>query len=139
MNTPFPQADDIYKVIWLIDSKISQKLSESLDFINMNISLRQIEYYQNAGEFLGLLSEGMPTKLAMEIFIKSKEEVINKVAKLVKESIIFNQYYINDDKSEVVSLLKKLYNYSHSTAERRFVTVKAWTEWAKKILKEREK
>jgi 5'(3')-deoxyribonucleotidase len=139
MNTPFPQANDIYKVIWLIDSKISQKLAKSLDFINMNISLRQIEYYQNAGEFLGLLSEGMPTKLAMEIFIKSKEDVINKVAKLVKESIIFNQYYFNVDKSEVVSLLKKLYKYSHSTAERRFVTVKSWTEWAKKILKEREK
>jgi 5'(3')-deoxyribonucleotidase len=137
MNTPFPQANDIYKVIWLIDSKISQKLSMSLDFINMNISLRQIEYYQNAGEFLGLLNEGMPTKLAKEIFIKSKEEVLNKIAKLVKKSIIFDQYYVKQDKNHVVNLLMELYKYSHSTAERRFVTVKAWTEWAKKILKEK--
>jgi hypothetical protein len=138
MNTPFPQADDIYKVIWLIDSKISQKLSKYLDFINMNISPRQIEYYKNAGEFLGLLNGGLPTKFAIEIFIKSKEEVINKVAKIIKKSIIFNQYYINHDKSQVVGLIKEIYKYSHTTAARRFVTVKAWTDWAKKILKEKQ-
>lgn len=135
--TPFPQADDIYKVIWLVDSKINQKLVKALDFINMEISPRQIEYYQNAAEFLGLLSKGVPTKLAIEVFVKSSEEVINKVAYLVKKSIVFDHYYLNQDKSYVLNLLKELYHFSQSTAERRFVTIKAWTEWAKKILKEK--
>jgi hypothetical protein len=136
MNTPFPQANDIYKVIWLIDSKINQKLSKSLDFINMNITPRQIEYYQNAGEYLGLLSEGKPTNLAIDIFSKSRQEIILNVALIIKKTIIFNKYYQNNDKDEVVKLIQKLYDYSPSTSERRFITVKVWTDWAKKILRE---
>jgi hypothetical protein len=137
MMTPFPQADDIYKVIWLVDSKVNQKLAKVLDFINMAISPRQIAYYQNAAEFLGLFSQGVPTKLAIEIFTKSKEEVIHRAANLIKNSIIFDHYYLNNNKGYVLSLLKELYHFSQSTAERRFVTIKAWTDWAKKILKEK--
>jgi hypothetical protein len=134
MNTPFPQANDIYRVIWMVDSKISSRLGIYLEFVDMSITARQLEYYQNAGEFLGLISEGKPTLLAQKIFSGSKNYVIESVAQLIKNSIIFKNYYLNNDKKEVINLIRKIYGYSTSTANRRFITVKVWTKWAISIL-----
>lgn len=136
MNTPFPQANDIYKVIWLVDSKHEQKLMRSLDFIDMRVTSRQLEYYSNAAQFLGLLSNGVLTQLAKSIFSLNKNQIIQKIAMLIKESIVFKNYFENNDRNEIIGLIKKIYGYSDSTALRRFVTVKVWIEWARKILKE---
>lgn len=128
-NPIFPQANDIYKVIYLIEL-----LYENANEIKIKSKLglttsRQVQYYTSALEYLNLVKNKSLTELGELVVRSSIEEKIEIVVEQILNKDIFYDFYILRDESRIIVKICSTYFVSISTAKRRLSSVKRWISW----------
>ena len=134
---PFPQANDINKVIALVQAgdDIIEDKEKAKDVINVGTP-RQVSYYLSALQYLKYLGQNKKlTERALKLQ-NSKSELVNDIYNQLLEDKLFGKAYhdfkatgkVNIDK--VTSDLKKENKrLSESTLRRRASTIRSWVEW----------
>lgn len=146
LTIPFPQADDIDKVVDLLSvldkgSVSTKELTDIFDFVG-----RQADYYRNAARYLGLLVQNRITSKGRSLLSESHR--INRIEILARCMIarpVFREaikiLVLNDYNLQILSLkdIRKIIelhrtDISGDTIKRRSYTVKKWLEWLVKNL-----
>lgn len=145
-SIPFPQANDINKVIALVQAgdKIIENKEKAKEVINVGTP-RQVSYYLSALQYLKYLGQNKKlTERALKLQ-NSKSELVSDIYNQLLEDKLFGKAYhdfkatgeVNIDK--VTSDLKKENKrLSESTLRRRASTIRSWVEWMYEIDKENE-
>lgn len=143
---PFPQANDINKVIALVQAgdDIIEDKEKAKEVISVGTP-RQVSYYLSALQYLKYLGQNKKlTERALKLQ-NSKSELVSDIYNQLLEDKLFGKAYhdfkatgeVNIDK--VASDLKKENKrLSESTLERRASTIRSWVEWMYGIDKENE-
>ncbi len=143
---PFPQANDINKVIALVQAgdDIIENKEKAKEVINVGTP-RQVSYYLSALQYLKYLGQNKKlTERALKLQ-NSKSELVSDIYNQLLEDKLFGKAYhdfkvtgkVNIDK--VTSDLKKEnQKLSESTLRRRASTIRSWVEWMYGIDKENE-
>jgi hypothetical protein len=145
-NAPFPQADDMEKVILTVEMltggpatkfEIAQRFEVALD-------PRQGDYYGNAAVWLGLaerMGNANPgfgiTKLGSTFVDMSRIKRLVELARIVCSKPIFSDITQeilsghNVETAEIAKLIEKTLKekLSDDTKQRRALTVKSWVSW----------
>ena len=136
-SIPFPQANDINKVITLVQAgdDIIEDKEKAKEVINVG-SPRQVSYYLSALQYLKYLGQDKKlTERALKLK-NSKSELVSDIYNQLLEDKLFGKAYhdfkatgqVNIDK--VTSDLKKEnQRLSESTLRRRASTIRSWVEW----------
>ena len=135
---PFPQANDLYKVIKYVDSLVGGYHKNSLEHILLEISPRQISYYRSAARYLKLLDENGATSIADFLFKCDRPLLLSGITKLILDNSIFFEYYLTKDKEKIIKKISEIYNINKTTANRRFSTVENWINWCEIIIHENQ-
>lgn len=134
---PFPQANDINKVIALVQAgdDIIEDKEKAKYVINVGTP-RQVSYYLSALQYLKYLGQNKKlTERALKLQ-NSKSELVSDIYNQLLEDKLFGKAYhdfkatgeVNIDK--VTSDLKKENKrLSESTLRRRASTIRSWVEW----------
>lgn len=145
-SIPFPQANDINKVIALVQAgdEIIENKEKAKDVINVGTP-RQVSYYLSALQYLKYLGQNKKlTERALKLQ-NSKSELVSDIYNQLLEDKLFGKAYhdfkvtgkVNIDK--VTSDLKKEnQRLSESTLRRRASTIRSWVEWMYEIDKVNE-
>lgn len=145
-SIPFPQANDINKVIALVQAgdDIIEDKEKAKDVIDVGTP-RQVSYYLSALQYLKYLGQNKKlTERALKLQ-NSKSELVSDIYNQLLEDKLFGKAYhdfkvtgkVNIDK--VTSDLKKENKrLSESTLKRRASTIRSWVEWMYGIDKENE-
>lgn len=145
-SIPFPQANDINKVIALVQAgdEIIENKEKAKYVINVGTP-RQVSYYLSALQYLKYLGQNKKlTERALKLQ-NSKLELVSDIYNQLLEDKLFGKAYhdfkvtgeVNIDK--VTSDLKKENKrLSESTLRRRASTISSWVEWMYGIDKENE-
>lgn len=145
-SIPFPQANDINKVIALVQAgnDIIENKEKAKDVINVGTP-RQVSYYLSALQYLKYLGQNKKlTERALKLQ-NSKSELVSDIYNQLLEDKLFGKAYhdfkvtgkVNIDK--VTSDLKKEnQRLSESTLKRRASTIRSWVEWMYGIDKVKE-
>lgn len=143
---PFPQANDINKVIALVQAgdEIIENKEKAKEVISVGTP-RQVSYYLSALQYLKYLGQNKKlTERALKLQ-NSKSELVSDIYNQLLEDKLFGKAYhdfkvtgqVNIDK--VTSDLKKEnQKLSESTLRRRASTIRSWVEWMYGIDKENE-
>lgn len=143
---PFPQANDINKVIALVQAgdDIIENKEKAKEVINVGTP-RQVSYYLSALQYLKYLGQNKKlTERALKLKNSKSELVSDIYNQLLKDKLFGKAYHdfkvtgqVNIDK--VTSDLKKENKrLSESTLKRRASTIRSWVEWMYGIDKENE-
>lgn len=136
-SIPFPQANDINKVITLVQAgdEIIEDKEKAKEVINVGTP-RQVSYYLSALQYLKYLGQNKKlTERALKLK-NSKSELVSDIYNQLLEDKLFGKAYhdfkatgkVNIDK--VTSDLKKEnQRLSESTLRRRASTIRSWVEW----------
>ena len=130
----FPQANDIYRVIYYADSKLYGLFAQKIDFLKEKIASRQIQYYRSAAEYLGLLYKNAPTDLAIKIFKNDKNTIFVSIVELILSNKLFYDYYKERNEEKSITDISTEFNLNYITAKRRCSTIKSWIKWCDIIL-----
>lgn len=134
---PFPQANDINKVIALVQAgdDIIKDKEKAKEVIKVGTP-RQVSYYLSALQYLKYLGQNKKlTERALKLK-NSKSELVSDIYNQLLEDKLFGKAYhdfkatgeVNIDK--VTSDLKKEnQKLSESTLRRRASTIRSWVEW----------
>ena len=145
-SIPFPQANDINKVIGLVQAgdDIIENKEKAKEVIKVGTP-RQVSYYLSALQYLKYLGQNKKlTERALKLQ-NSKSELVSDIYNQLLEDKLFGKAYhdfkvtgqVNIDK--VTSDLKKEnQKLSESTLRRRASTIRSWVEWMYGIDKENE-
>ncbi|MDD5885382.1 MAG: Dam family site-specific DNA-(adenine-N6)-methyltransferase [Erysipelotrichaceae bacterium] len=140
-SIPFPQANDIDKVITLVQAgdEIIENKEKAKEVINVGTP-RQVSYYLSALQYLKYLGQNKKlTERALKLK-NSKPELVSDIYNQLLEDKLFGKAYhdfkvtgkVNIDK--VTSDLKKEnQRLSESTLRRRASTIRSWVEWMYEI------
>lgn len=143
-SIPFPQANDINKVIALVRAgdDIIENKEKAKEVISVGTP-RQVSYYLSALQYLKYLGQNKKlTERALKLQ-NSKSELVSDIYNQLLEDKLFGKAYhdfkatgeVNIDK--VTSDLKKEnQKLSESTLRRRASTIRSWVEWMYGIDKE---
>lgn len=143
-SIPFPQANDINKVIGLVQAgdDIIENKEKAKEVISVGTP-RQVSYYLSALQYLKYLGQNKKlTERALKLQ-NSKSELVSDIYNQLLEDKLFGKAYhdfkatgkVNIDK--VTSDLKKENKrLSESTLKRRASTIRSWVEWMYGIDKE---
>ena len=136
-SIPFPQANDINKVITLVQAGdgIIEDKEKAKEVINVG-SPRQVSYYLSALQYLKYLGQKKKlTERALKLK-NSKSELVSDIYNQLLEDKLFGKAYhdfkvtgqVNIDKvtSDLRKESQRLYE---STLRRRASTIRAWVEW----------
>lgn len=145
-SIPFPQANDINKVIALVQAgdEIIGNKEKAKEVIKVGTP-HQVSYYLSALQYLKYLGQNKKlTERALKLQ-NSKSELVSDIYNQLLEDKLFGKAYhdfkvteeVNIDK--VASDLKKENKrLSESTLKRRASTISSWVEWMYGIDKENE-
>lgn len=143
-NVPFPQADSLDRLISYLElfgnnggEYDYQEFTEEAGVVG-----RQIDYYLNAGRFLGLFSTrnasslGL-TPLGFQIFQSPPHQRYIELIKIIFSREVFNWTYTRYRQKSTFPSVDEIANHllssrviqSPSTAHRRAQTVLAWSKW----------
>lgn len=147
-KVPYPQANDLDKVIDIISNYYSRGLSNKLAIAEFfDFDERQGDYYANAGYYLGLLTRiSHSTEFALtqegEFLSKSKNRsqrnlvLIKQMLKRPSFNEIFrlfeknNQDLLSLSVDLVAPIIQKHVDLNVTTSRRRASTVISWLRWA---------
>ncbi|HET9959219.1 MAG TPA: AAA-associated domain-containing protein [Polyangiaceae bacterium] len=149
-EVPFPQADDVRRVIDVLDA-VSNGTSNRTELSKYyEFNERQSDYYANAAAFLGYLSRSDAgfglTPLGSEFVSLPMHErhrrFIERMAMLpvfreVLESLCSNRALPESDWT--AELIRRSTGLSGKTPERRARTVLSWARWAEQVTAEAER
>lgn len=143
---PFPQANDINKVIALVQAgdDIIENKEKAKEVINVGTP-RQVSYYLSALQYLKYLGQNKKlTERALKLQ-NSKSELVSDIYNQLLEDKLFGKAYHDFKVTEKVSidkvtsdLKKENQRLSESTLRRRASTICSWVEWMYRIDKENE-
>lgn len=145
---PYPQANSMSRIINLLEILMKHSVTKERLFVEFNtnsLDKRQIDYYLNAGRYLGLIREvevssdklyGLTLRGREIMSLPFKEKNLN-LAKEILKNPSFNataRLHLTNEMSQenIVDVMKKsnVYNVnSDATYIRRSSTVKAWIQW----------
>ena len=136
-NVPFPQANNMKKIIKLLmvgDSILTDK-EKTMEIIDVNTT-RQVAYYFSALQFFKYLTHDKKfTDNALSI-VGNETEIKNDIYKQLMNNELFEMFYKKFlttkkiDISKIKEYLKKSKSdLSESTINRRASTIKSWVEW----------
>lgn len=143
-NVPFPQANDMKKIIKLVMSgeDIIRDKEKAMRVLEVN-STRQVAYYFSALQFFKYLTHDKKLTEEVRHISKNEHAVKLNIFKKLLETESFNHYYEEFKCQRVVEintikehLRKTKQGLSESTIERRASTIKAWVEWMYKVEQE---
>lgn len=138
-NVPFPQANDIEKVIKLAmcDQNTLDDKEKAMEVLEVNTT-RQVSYYLSALMFFGYINyEKNLTNRILNIqddISKIREDIFNQLIENDIFRFVYKKLKENKimDTSEVSDELKKYYpKLSKATLDRRSSTIKRWAIWMK--------
>jgi hypothetical protein len=135
-NVPFPQANDVYKVIKYVDEKLYHYHKGALRHISLDVVERQEGYYRSAAQYLGLMSGDKTTEFSEFCFRMRNDYLFSSIVLAMLQNDVFLHYFINRDIEYVTKYLKHNYGFSQETAKRRASTLKTWIKWCDIIIKE---
>ena len=138
-NFPFPQANDINKIISILmsDESVLSDKEKVMEIINVT-SPRQVAYYFSAMQFLGLLTYDKKFSKDAKYICGSKSKIESYIYAFLEKSDLFKITYDafktthKIDKEFVKDVVKKSIKedmLSDSTIERRVSTINAWVNW----------
>lgn len=135
----FPQANDLEKVYWIVrnfrsaeDSQIKASLSLSSD--------RQLIYYMDAAEFLGFLTQEIPTQMKLTKLgkrvcaLRDDHDARDVFFAAVLKNPVIRDCMIHSTPD--LSLLKEVDSFkalAKETRMRRVSTIKSWHQWIIKM------
>ena len=136
-ETPFPQANDLNKVLIFLNNYSFSTQKELKNKMKLTKS-RQIQYYKSACVFLGFINntkELTLTRSGKKITRTShdlqKEIYILELIKTpVLKKIVFNY-----DEKKIMTILENTQSFkklSPTTKKRRVSTIKSWVKWLNK-------
>lgn len=132
---PFPQADDIYKLLIHLFSISNTSVPEELSSMSVEKMVpRQVSYYISALEFLGLLKNGLITDEGKIIVNSSIKVMLRLLALRILLFEPFSAYYHSRDKDVIKNYLLVKLGLSESTVMRRTQTVVAWVNWIDQVI-----
>lgn len=132
---PFPQANDIYKLIYFLNKHTTNNFNDMLSHEKFKIVPRQVDYYKTAAKYLDLY-DGETTSFAKHIFSINYEEMLKHMVYIILSKDIFYEFFKNRDKKQVVIYLKDKYHYSDKTANRRYSTLFSWVKWCDVVIED---
>ncbi len=150
---PFPQANDMYRIINLIELLYEKPMSKNEITTKYAFDKRQTFYYTDAGRYLGLISKNNNggiifylTEKGKHIMELSFEQRQLAIAAQILEHKVFREIlklHLRSgempDKNTIVAIMKNsgLYNVnSDNTYERRSSTVVGWINWILSLINE---
>jgi hypothetical protein len=136
---PFPQADDLTKVIDLTDILASTPADKDQIAERFQVDPRQGDYYANAAAWLGLAEKldgrFQLTKAGQDFNKLSRVKRIAELASQLAEMPAFAEA-INAtarrtslEDSEIAKIIDKVYGYTGTTTTRRALTVRSWIQY----------
>lgn len=127
----FPQANDIYKVIKIVELIGSNITEESVIMEALAVTAeRQIQYYISAAQFLGLLDSKKTVSEVGALILGQKTSTrLELITYLILSGEMFSFYYRTRDRNNTVFKLINELGLSESTANRRYSTIEQWVEW----------
>jgi Domain of unknown function (DUF6997)/Domain of unknown function (DUF6996) len=142
---PFPQADDLTKVIDVTDILASTPADKDQIAERFQVDPRQGDYYANAAAWLGLAEKSKGrfqlTKAGIQFNKLSRVKRIEELASLLAEMPGFAEA-IGEvakgnpiDNDEIARIIDKVYGYSGTTKSRRALTVRSWAQYLANTLK----
>lgn len=137
-SVPFPQANDLYKVIKYVDLLVEGYHQKSLINVKIEITPRQVSYYRAAARFLRLIDDNGATEIADFLFKCDRPLLLSGMVKLILDNSVFFEYFWSKDKERVLPMIKEIYGINETTANRRFSTLENWVKWCEIIIEENE-
>lgn len=146
-NAPFIQADSFSRIISLTEELYKRDLSKVEISNLMDFTMRQADYYFNAGKYLGLFEYSEVTKEvyltddALGLFELDYNDRQLKYVELILQHKIFNELFLeyifneNISISKVQRKMKELNVCSEKVINRRSSTVISWLEWINNLTK----
>ncbi len=139
-NFPFPQADDINKIIILLNMDDEALLSDSafLGRFLGDITERQVSYYTSAMKYLGLITaERKYTPHAVYMRELSTFNQNIELAKLLLTDPVLAKVYFMEkaletklDRDDVIDVMREYVDLgSENMYQRRSQTVMSWISW----------
>ena len=137
---PFPQADDINKVLKIINiSKPDDlKVSKTMQVILGDITSRQVQYYINAVAYLDILdSKKEFTPYGNKVRAMNQFEQKIALCQKISSKDVFGEVYFSEKvldikytREEIIDVMKKYVTFqSDEIYNRRAQTVYKWVEW----------
>lgn len=145
---PFPQADDINKIIILLNLDDDALLSDSASLRRSlgGVTERQVSYYISAMKYLGLItSDRKYTPLAINLRELSTFNQNIELAKLLlTDPILANVYFMEKaletkfDREDVMNIMREYVEFgSEIMYQRRSQTVMSWISWINVIFNDK--
>lgn len=138
-NVPFPQADDISKIIDVLEILSSGPLTKFEIADRFEVDPRQGDYYANGAAWLGLVERvGTAFKLTASgrDFVRlNRSDRLARLAELVSQMPVFHETAevwakgVPVTSADISADLKQRFHLSNSTASRRAMTVRSWVQW----------
>jgi hypothetical protein len=140
-EVPFPQADDLRRVIDVVDA-VGKGACSQTDIAKLyDFDKRQADYYGNAARFLGLLDRSGRGAFSLSgsgrVFLTSPLPrrnvfIAERIASLpvFRAALVWTlEHQALPDYRAVAEWIAETTNLSGATAQRRSATVLAWTQW----------
>ena len=141
---PFPQADDLRRVIDVVDAVAAGSNTRTRMSVRYGFDERQSDYYANAAAFLGLVlradtafslsaigTEFVNADLTGRQSIILRQLAASPVFREVLAEIVTNQRY--PSRLWVSELIARVTGLTGATPPRRATTVLSWARWAVEI------
>lgn len=145
-SVPFPQADDIRKVIDVVDA-VGNDISTTKDIALLyDFDPRQADYYRNATTFMGLTERAkIPghfrlTRLGKKFVAGSYERRVELLISSLSALPVFREgleYMVDNDsvpdRERIAGWIYEKTNLAGTTPLRRAATVQSWLQWIKNM------
>ncbi len=142
-NIPFPQANDMTKIIRLVmaEEEVLNDKDKAMELIQVS-TVRQVAYYLSALLFLKYITHDKKFTDSAKSIKDCEIEVKKDIHAQLLKSEIFKEFYLMffESKKVDVSIIKKSLletkenrKLAESTLNRRASTIKAWVEWMYKF------
>ena len=136
----FPQADNIDRIFKIINIENEEDLlnGNNMSIILGDITGRQVQYYINASQYLGILDKSKRfTDFGREIRKSNLFEQKIKLAQKIMSFFVFSEVYFTEiilgvklELQEIIQIMKKhVYFSSEAMYRRRAQTVRSWISW----------
>jgi len=148
-NVPYPQANDLDKVIDIVTNYYSGLTSKTVIAEFFEFDERQGDYYANAAIYLGLLKRGRPRSSEFEL-TREGEFIANSQNRSQRNLLLLKQMLKKPSFNEIIHLfvsknydiallntdmrapiIQRHISLNETTAKRRASTVLSWLRWMK--------
>lgn len=146
-DLPFPQANLFTRVVDLLSLLFTKDLTKDEIQENYQFDLRQVDYYTNAGRYLGLIDK-LENKVTQEITFaltnegrkifqkKQKDKYLGLIGKILEHEVFYKVFELTIDKEEIPSqdkiceiMTQSSLRITGDTIKRRASTVRGWIDW----------